>query len=118
MAAFSRAVTIERRDRLVLEERGRATMREWDALDRAYEAAGKAYRWDEQRAVATRMETFANALKRDPPLDRLLRERGRELGLAEGSRLDRMAQSQEIDRTLKHELGLGLGRGYGMSLGH
>jgi hypothetical protein len=118
MAAFNRAVTIERHGRLVLEERGRATMREWDALDRAYEAAGKGYRWDEQREVATRMETFANALKRDPPLDRLLRERGRELGLAEGSRLDRVVQSQDatLTRELRHELGLSQGRG--MSLGY
>jgi hypothetical protein len=72
----------------------------------------------EQRQVGARMETFANALKRDPPLDRLLRERGRELGLAEGSRLDRVVQSQDatLTRALRHELGLSQGRG--MSLGH
>jgi hypothetical protein len=42
---------------------------------------------------------------RDPQLDSVLRQRGRELGIAEDSRLARVMQSQEIDRVLMRELG-------------
>ncbi len=106
MAALGRAVDAEQRGRLALEERGRATVRAWTALEREYEAAGKAYDWKAQRQVGTRMEAFAKELKRDPQLDGVLRERGRELGIAEGSRLDRVAQAREIDRALTRAIDL------------
>ena len=82
VAELRLAVGQERQGRLALEERGRATVRAWDKLERAYEAAGKSYDWDAQREVGTRIEAFAKALKRDRQLDRLLRERGHELGIA------------------------------------
>jgi Ti-type conjugative transfer relaxase TraA len=106
MAALGRAVEGERRDRLALEARGRGTVRAWNALERDYEAAGKAYDWDVQREVGTRMEAFAKDLKRDPRLDGVLRERGRELGIAEGSRLDRVVQAREIDRALTRSISI------------
>ena len=52
-------------------------------LERDYGVAGKFYEWDAQRAVGSRMEAFAKALKHDPQLDGILRERGRELGIIE-----------------------------------
>jgi hypothetical protein len=62
------------------------------------------------------MEQFAKNLKRDPQLDGVLRQRGQELGVAADSRLARLVRSPEIDRTLRYELGLGLGQGYGISM--
>ena len=106
MAALVRAADAERRGRLTLEERGRTTVRAWVALEREYEAAGTAYDWKAQRQVGTRMEAFAKELKRDPQLDSVLRERGRELGIAEGSRLDRVVQAREIDRALTRAIDL------------
>ena len=117
--ALTHAAAGMRRERLALEERGRGTVRAWGALEREYEAAGKAYEWDAQRAVGTRMEAFAKALKRDPQLDSLLRERGQELGIAEGSRLDQVVRAREIDRALTRSIDIEHGprRSRGMSLG-
>ena len=106
MAALGNAVGQERRGRLALEERGRAMVRAWDAMEGAYEAAGKTYDWDAQREVGTRMAAFARALKRDPQLDGLLRERGPDLGIAKGSRLDQVVQAREIDHRLTRAMGL------------
>jgi hypothetical protein len=81
-AALSRAVGLERRDRLVLEERGRAAIRTWNMLERACETAGKAYNRTAQREIGGCMERFAQDLNRDQQFDNVLRERGRELGIA------------------------------------
>lgn len=81
-------------------------MRRWDALERDYDAAGKLYEWDAQRQVGTRMQAFAKALKQDPQLDGVLRARGRELGIAEGSRLDRVVQAREVERALTRAIGI------------
>jgi hypothetical protein len=59
-------------------------------------------------------EQFAKELKRDPQLDSILRQRGQQLGVAEGSRLERVVQSQGINRELRRELGLR--RSYGLGL--
>jgi ABC-type phosphate transport system auxiliary subunit len=117
--ALVAATASTRRERLELEERGRAMVQAWDTLERKYEAAGKSYEWDAQRQVGSRMEAFAKELKRDPQLDSLLRQRGRELGIAEGSRLDRVVQAREIDRTLTRSLGIEHGprRSRGLSMG-
>ena len=53
-------------------------------------------------------------LKRDPQLDSVLRQRGQQLGVADGSRLARVVQSQGIDRELTRELGLRHSRGLGL----
>jgi hypothetical protein len=106
MAALGRAVDDARRERRALEKRGRETVRRWDVLERDYDAAGKLYEWGTQREIGTRMEAFAKALKRDLPLDGVLRERGQELGIAEGSRLDRVVQAREVDRALTRAIGI------------
>jgi hypothetical protein len=52
------------------------------------------------------MERFAKDLKRDPQLDSILRQRGQQLGVAEGSRLARVVQSPSNDQALRRELGV------------
>ena len=118
MAALGAAIGAERRARLDLDERGRAAVRAWNALERSYAAAEKDYDWQAKREVGERMEAFATELKRDPQLDSLLRQRGRELGVDEGSRLDQVVQAREADisRTLRRDLGISLGRGMGMGM--
>jgi hypothetical protein len=99
-----------------LETRAREAVRAWTQLERAYEQAGKKFDHLAQREIGGRMEQFAKELKRDPQLDSVLRQRGQQLGVAEGSRLARVVQSAVIDRELTRELGLrrshslGLGR--------
>lgn len=116
---LTQAVVGMRHQRLALEERVRDAVRAWDRLERDYEAAGKAYEWDAQREAGTRLGAFAQALKRDPQLDSALRERGREFGMAEGSRLERVVQAREVDRVLIRQLGIehGLRQSRGPSLG-
>ncbi|MBN8928495.1 MAG: Ti-type conjugative transfer relaxase TraA, partial [Rhodospirillales bacterium] len=118
MAALGAAIGAERRARLDLDERGRAAVRAWNTLERAYTAVEKEYDWQAKREVGERMEVFATELKRDPQLDSLLRQRGRELGVDEGSRLDQVVQAREADisRTLRRDLGISLGRGMGMGM--
>ena len=118
MVALGAAIGAERRARLDLDERGRAAVRTWSTLERSYAAAEKDYDWQAKREVGERMETFAKELKRDPQLDSLLRQRGRELGVDEGSRLDQVVQAREADisRTLRRDLGISLGRGMGMGM--
>lgn len=119
LAALMQAARMEDIRRKALEQKGRTAVRAWDTLEREYEAAGKSYEWDAQRAAGSRMEAFAKELKRDPQLDSLLRQRGRELGIAEGSRLDRVVQGREIDRALTRSLDIEHGPrpSRGMSLG-
>jgi hypothetical protein len=118
MAALGAAIGAERRARFDLDERGRAAVRAWNTLERAYTVAEKDYDWQAKREVGERMEAFATELKRDPQLDSLLRQRGRELGVDEGSRLDQVVQAREADisRTLRRDLGISLGRGMGMGM--
>ena len=90
-----------------------------DALEREYEAAGKSYEWDAQRAVGTRMEAFAKELKRDPQLDSLLRAARAGAGHRRGLAARPVVQAREIDRALtrsidiehgpRHSRGMGLG---------
>jgi hypothetical protein len=119
MAVLGAAIGAERRARLDLDKRGRAAVRTWNTLERCYAAAEKDYDWQAKREVGERMEAFATELKRDPQLDSLLRQRGRELGVDEGSRLDQVVQAREADisRTLRRDLGISLGRGMGMGMG-
>jgi hypothetical protein len=118
MVALGAAIGAERRARLDLDERGRAAVRTWNTLERAYTAAEKDYDWQAKREAGERIEAFATELKRDPQLDSLLRQRGRELGVDEGSRLDQVVQAREADisRTLRRDLGISLGRGMGMGM--
>jgi len=97
-----------------LEVRARETVRAWDKLEQAYELADAQYDRQAQRAIGAEMQQFAQALKRDPQLDNVLRQRGPELGIAEGSRLARVVESETFDRALTRELGLSRGLGMGM----
>jgi hypothetical protein len=101
---FCRVVESAQRGREALDARGRTAIAAWTAFEQEYEAAGKTYEWDAQRAVGARMAAFAQDLKRDEPLDGVLRARGRSLGVAEGSRLDRVVQAAEIDAALMRSI--------------
>lgn len=68
--------------------------------------------WDQAEArgkVEARMKSIAGALKRDPQLESLMRNRQRELGIAPGSALDRVMRERNIERAIGHSLGRGLG---------
>jgi hypothetical protein len=110
----------ETRDqRLALEAKARATVRQWVALETEYDRAGKAYEWDAQREVGSQLVAAARELKRDPQLESLMRARGPEFGITEGSRLDRVVQTQDLDRALRREIDIdhGLRQDRGFSLG-
>ena len=74
----------------------------------AHDLAAGRYEWDAARAATGELEAFARALKQDAALDGLLRERGGELGVAEGSRLARVAalDGATVERALARELRL------------
>jgi hypothetical protein len=91
------AVGTELQGRLALEQRGQAAVKQWGELERVYDAARKAGQRVEQRQAGGRLEAFAKTLKLDAPLDGLLRERGRELGVTAGSWLDRVAREDEVE---------------------
>jgi hypothetical protein len=114
LAVLIKAGQVESVQRVELETRAREAVRVWTRLERAYEQAGKEYDHLAQREIGGRMEQFAKELKRDPQLDSVLRQRGQQLGVAEGSRLERVVQSMGIDRELRRTLGLRLGQSLGL----
>ncbi|HTR67852.1 MAG TPA: Ti-type conjugative transfer relaxase TraA [Terriglobales bacterium] len=72
--------------------------------------------WDHAEArgqVENRMQALVLDLKRDPQLESMLRARQQELGIASGSRLDRVLREPDLDRALaqsiRRERGLGMG---------
>jgi Ti-type conjugative transfer relaxase TraA len=115
LATLIEAGRLARTEREKLEARAREAVRAWTRLERAYERAGEKYDHPAQREIGERMERFARELKRDPQLDSVLRQRGQQLGVAEGSRLAWVVQSQGTERELTRELGLRHSRG--LSLG-
>ena len=115
LSVLIEAGQVESERRLALEARAREAVLNWSQLEQAYEKAETAYDYQAQREISGRMEQFAKALKRDPHLDGVLRQRGPEFGVAAGSRLGRVVRSQEIDRVLTRELGLRPSQGYGLS---
>ena len=94
LAVLIEAGRAARAEREKLEERAREAVRAWAKLEQAYEQAGAKYDHRAQRTIGAQMERFAKELKRDPQLDSVLRQRGQQLGIAEGSRLARVVQSQ------------------------
>jgi len=119
VALLGRVVGQERRERQALEERGRAAVRAWGELERVHDAAASRYEWDAARAATKQLEAFARALKQDPALDGMLRERGRELGVEAGSRLERVVAAREVTHALTRSLDLEQAprQSRGMSLG-
>ncbi|MGH7048443.1 MAG: Ti-type conjugative transfer relaxase TraA, partial [Stellaceae bacterium] len=116
-AALDRVIGMARAERLLLERTGREMVKAWNRLEQAFERAERSYDWSGQRDLGRRLEALAREVKADRHLDELLRTRGQELGIADGSRLARVVRGQETDltRELRHELGLS--RGLGMDLG-
>jgi Ti-type conjugative transfer relaxase TraA len=114
LTALIAAGRAARAEREKLEARARETIRAWTRLEQAYDQAGAQYDHRTQRVLGAEMERFAHALKRDPQLDSVLRQRGPELGIAEGSRLTLVVQSQKLDYALTRELGLRHGLGMSM----
>ena len=113
-AALDRAIGMERAERLVLERTGREVVKTWNRLERAFERAERSYDWSRQRDLGRRLEALAREVKADRPLDELLRSRGREFGIADGSRLARVVRGQETELTRELRYELGLDRGYGL----
>jgi Ti-type conjugative transfer relaxase TraA len=73
--------------------------------------------WEHAEArgkVEDQMKGIAVALKSDPQLEAVVRGRQQELGIADGSRLDRLLREQNIDRAINQSVardrGLGLSR--------
>jgi len=114
LAVLIEAGQTARAGREKLEARARETVRAWTKLEQAYDQAEATYDHRTQRTLGADMERFAHALKRDPQLDSVLRQRGPELGIAEGSRLTLVVQSQKLDYALTRELGLRHGLGMSM----
>ena len=115
LAALIEAGRLARAEREKLEARAREAVRAWTRLERAFERAEEQYDHPAQREIGERMERFAMELKRDPQLDSVLRQRGQQLGVTEGSRLAWVVQSQGTERELTRELELRHSRGLGMS---
>jgi hypothetical protein len=117
--ALAAAVGEARRDREALDRRVRQAVRGWDALERAHDEAAGRYDWDAARAVTERLEAYAQALKQDRQLEGVLRARGAEFGVEQGSRLARVVQAPEITERLLRQVGLEQprGRNHGPSLG-
>jgi hypothetical protein len=113
-AALDRAIGMARAERLILERTGRDVVKAWNRLEQAYERAERAYDGSRQRDLGRRLEGLAREVKADPHLRELLRSRGQEFGIADGSLLARLVRGQETEltRELRHELGLD--RGYSL----
>jgi hypothetical protein len=117
--ALAAAVVEVRRDREEQDRRAREAVRGWDALERAHDEAAGRYHWDAARAVTERLEAYAQALKQDRQLEGVLRARGAEFGVEQGSRLELVVQAPEITERLLRQVGLEQprGRDHGPSLG-
>jgi hypothetical protein len=114
LTALIKAGQVESVQRVALETRAHEAVRVWTRLERAYEQAGEEYDHLAQREIGGRMRQFAKELKQDPQLDSVLRQRGQQLGVAEGSRLERVVQSMGLDPELRRELGLRHGQSLGL----
>ena len=116
LAALIEAGRITRAEREKLEERAREAVRAWGKLEQAYERAAEKYDHPAQRTIGQQMVGFAKELKRDAQLDSVLRQRGQQLGIVEGSRLARVVQSQGTERALTRDLELRHSRELGMGM--
>jgi hypothetical protein len=117
--ALTAAAADVRRGRQVLDRRVWEAVRGWDALERAHDQAASRYDWDAARAVTQRLETYAQGLKQDPQIEEVLRTRGAEFGVEQGSRLERVVLAPAVTERLIRQVGLeqARGLGHGPSLG-
>jgi len=116
LAVLIEAGRVARTEREKLEERAREAVRAWAKLEQAYQRAAEKYDHLAQRTIGGQMAQFAKELKRDPQLDSVLRQRSQQLGIAEGSLLARVVQSQGVERELTRALELRPSRGLGMGM--
>ncbi len=84
-------------ERQALHERGREAVRRWYEMEKAESVALKAQNWRVWQQAWDGLIAYAREIKNDAPLDRLLREHGRELGIAEGSRFELVVRSSEAE---------------------
>ena len=106
-------------ERQALNERGREAVQRWNQMEHAELAAQQAQDWPAWGRAWNRLIAYAREIKHDAPLDRLLREHGRELGIAEGSRFELVVQSSEAEIVwaLKQDLIPGARPSYSPSFG-
>ena len=104
LTALIAAGRVERAPREKLEARARETVRAWGRLEQAYEQAGKTHDHVAQREIGGRMRQFATDLKRDTPVDNLLRLQGPRFGIAADSQLARVVRSPSVEHVLAREL--------------
>jgi hypothetical protein len=95
---------VERAPRERLEARAHETVRAWGQLERAHEQAAKKHDHLAQREIGERMRQFATDLKRDTPVNNLLRQHGPRFGVAGDSRLARVVRSPSVEHVLAREL--------------
>jgi hypothetical protein len=84
-------------ERQALHERGREAVRRWYEMEQAESVALKAQNWRVWQQAWDGLIAYAREIKNDAPLDRLLREYGRELGIAEGSRFELVVKSSQAE---------------------
>ena len=116
LAALIEAGRVGRAEREKLEERAREAVLAWSKLEQTYERAAEKYDHLAQRTIGLQMAQFVKELKRDAQLDSVLRQRGQQLGIADGSLLARVVQSQAIEQELTDELELRPSHGLGMGM--
>jgi hypothetical protein len=89
----------------------------WNALEAQRERLSGSENKDAREQVKERMRTLAGDLKRDPPLESIMQRRAQELGIARGSRLERVLKAPTIERALDLSVrDLGRHRDRGLSL--
>lgn len=72
----------------------------WQRLEREHGGL-RGFEHGEARAqVEARMKTLAGAIKRDPQMESVMRERARELGIECGSRLEKVIDEKNVERAL------------------
>ncbi len=84
-------------ERQALYQRGRETVRRWNEMAQAEFTTMKAQDWRAWRQAWDGLIAFAREIKHDAPLDRLLREHGKEVGVAPGSTFELVVQSSEAE---------------------
>jgi len=89
-------------------------VKEWNGLEGRRQASREWERPEEHAKLKEQMTELTRELKRDPQLESLARQRGRELGIERGSPLDQVIRSRTLERGI--EITLDLGRGHGLSL--
>jgi hypothetical protein len=88
----------------------------WNGLEAERERLSGYERKSEREQIKARMQALAGELKRDPQLESVLQRRQQELGIARGSRLDRVMREPDIERALALSVrDLGRHRGLGLS---